>query len=464
MSAHSTPYRRLTSTDLMFLRLESTAWPAHFGGLAVLDGAVLLDDAGQLRMSVIRDRLDCRVAHVPRMRQRILNPGFLGGRPLWVDDPDFDIGDHVHEQAVRSPGDEAELLEAAAAVYGHLLDRSRPLWELWFLTGLSKGRVGVLLKLHHAVADGLAAVAIMASLFDFEPDVPDLVPISRSPEPLPARRWLVADNMSAKMRSVRRALKAAAHPAQLAQRVRTFSHVARRSLGSQAAPSSSINQPVRAGRRVRSLRLDLASMKQVAHSHHGKVNDVVLDLWAGGLRRLLTARGEPVAGVELMTGEAVSVRSPTGTATVDNQVGTMVLPLPVSDADPRRRLETIVATTRRVKNEQRPAAILGFLAAIAATPIGRSFATHQRSTNVLVTNVIGPPVPVYLLGAPVRDVLPIIQLMGNIGLTLCAFSYAGQISLVVTADATAFPHVDELMAGMEADWHELVDGSHPAKV
>lgn len=462
MSADGVQFRRLTSTDLMFLRLESTAWPAHFGGLAVLEGAALLDDMGKLRLSEIRDRLDRRVAHVQTMRQRILRPGFLGGRPLWADDPEFDIRYHVHERVVRSPGGDAELLEAAATVYGGLLDRSRPLWELWFLTGVSEGRIGVLLKLHHAVADGLAAVAVMASLFDFEPDAPDPDPVPPAPEPLPGRRSLVADNVSSKMHAVRQAVGAAAHPVQLVKRMRTFTHVARRSFGNQAAPSSSINQPVRAGRRLRSVRLDLASMKEIAHAHQGKVNDVVLDLWSGGLRRLLASRGEPVAGVELMTGLAVSLRSPTGTTTVDNQVGTMVLPLPISEADPSRRLETIVATTRRVKDEQRPTAILGFLAALATTPIGRSFATRQRSTNVLVTNVIGPPVPVYLLGAPVLDVLPIIQLMGNIGLTLCAFSYAGQISLVVTADATAFPDVDELMTGMERDWHELVHGPGPA--
>ena len=451
-------FARLTSTDLMFLRLESAEWPAHFGGLAVLEEAALQDRTGRLRLREIRDQLDRRVAHVPALRQRIYTPGLLRGRPLWVDDRRFDIRDHVHESAVRSPGGDTELLEAAADVYGGLLDRSRPLWELWFLTGLSEGRIGVLLKLHHAVADGLAAVAVMASLFDFDPDTPDPARVPRTPEPLPGRWSLVADNFSSKMHSVRRALAAVIHPVRLANGVRTFAHVARRSFGTPAAPIGSLNEPVQAGRRVRSLRLDLTTMKEIAHAHEGKVNDVVLDLWSGGLRRLLVSRGEPVAGVELLTGLAVSLRSPTGAGTVDNQVGTMVLPLPVSEADPRRRLETIVTTTRRVKSEQRPAKILGFLAAVAATPIGRSFATRQRSTNVLVTNVIGPPVPMYLLGARILDVLPIIQLMGNIGLTLCAFSYAGRISLVVTADATAFPDLDELITGMERDWHELAPG------
>lgn len=116
----------------------------------------------------------------------------------------------------------------------------------------------------------------------------------------------------------------------------------------------------------------------------------------------------------------------------------------------------IVRTTRKAKADQRPAAIMGVLAGLAATPIGAYFTAHQHASNVIVTDVIGPPVPVYILGARILDILPIVQLVGNIGLTLCAFSYAGQVFLVVTADASGFPDVDVLIAGMERDWHALI--------
>ncbi|HEX6301202.1 MAG TPA: wax ester/triacylglycerol synthase family O-acyltransferase [Acidimicrobiia bacterium] len=445
-------FARLSSVALMFLRLESDAWPCHFGGLAVLEGETLLDATGQLRIEEIRDQMARRLTQIPELRRRVHFPGLLGGRPLWVDDDRFAIEHHVFEIAVASPGGDGELLETAAQIYEGLLDRGGPLWELWFLTGLSEHRVGVLLKLHHAVADGLAAVAIMGSLFDFEPDAPepDLVPWT--PEPIPGAWPLLVDTLSSKIQTLRRAIAALSHPLRLLRQVRAFAVMTRRYFEKTAAPASSLNEPVRPGRLIRFLRLDVARMREAAHSHEAKVNDLVLTLWVGGLRRLLTQRGESVAGVELISGMPVSLRSD---ETIDNQVGTMVLALPVWQADPSYRLELIARRTRTAKTEQQPAAIMGYMAGLAATPIGRYYTTHQRASNVIVTNVMGPSVPVYVLGARILEILPIIELVGNIGLTLCAFSYSGEMFMVVTADATAFPDLEVLMEGMEQDWHTL---------
>jgi len=445
-------FSRLSSVALMFLRLETAAWPCHFGGLAVLEGKPLLDASGRLRLGGIRDQLAHRLTQVPELRRRLHVPGFFGGRPLWVDDDRFAIERHVFEMAVASPGGDEELLGAAAQIHEGLLDRGAPLWELWFLTGLSHDRVGVLLKLHHAVADGLAAVAIMGSLFDFEPDAPepDLVPWT--PEPIPGSWPLLVDSLSSRIQTLRRAIAALSHPLRLLTQVRAFAVMTRRYFEKRAAPASSLNQPVRPGRLVRFLRLDVARMKEAAHGHEGKINDLVLTLWAGGLRQLLTQRGEPLAGVELISGMPVSLRSD---ETIDNQVGTMVLALPVWQDDPSERLELIAGRTRTAKAGQRPAAILGYMAGLAATPIGKYYTTHQRASNVIVTNVMGPSGPVYVLGARILEILPIIELVGNIGLTLCAFSYSGEMFMVVTADATAFPDLEVLMEGMEQDWHTL---------
>ncbi len=455
-------YARLTSTDLLFLRLESEAWPCHFGGLAVLDGPGLFEDSGQLRFEEIRDRLDGRLTRVPELRRRVHFPGLLRGRPLWVDDDHFDITHHVRTATVESPGDGAGLLRAAAQLYDRPLDRQRPLWELWLLTGLEGNRVGVLLKLHHAVADGLGAVAIMGSLFELEANRAEPAHAQWVPEPTPRARHLLADNLSNKARSVGRAVAILAHPSRVVNAVTAFAAMTRGYFGKRAAVGNSLNQPVRAGRLVRHIRLDLATMKEVAHAHGGKVNDVVLALWAGGLRRLLVSRGEPVDGVEIITGMATTLRTDTASGTIDNRVGTMVLPLPVCEAAVQSRLDQIVETTREAKEMQHPAATMGYLAGLAATPIGKYFTAHQTASNTIVTNVIGPPVPVYLLGARVLEVLPIIELVGNIGLTLAAFSYAGEMFMVVTADATAFPDVNILMDGMERDWHTLTSGPRPA--
>jgi len=273
---------RLTTLDLMFLRMEDPAWPGHVGGLAVVEGRPLLTASGQLRLPEIRERVNRRLARVPQLRRRLCFPGPLGGKPLWADDHRFDIEHHVHQAAVEPPGGELQLLDAAARLYGTLLDRTRPLWELWFLTGLSDGRVGVLLKLHHSVADGMAAVTIIGSLFDLEPDAPEPVPGRWAPGPVPGPWSLVADNFSGKIRTAGRAAATLAHPLRLAAGARVRLRVARRALVHSSAPRTSLNQVVRPGRRIRFLRLDLAEMKEAAHAHEAKVNDVVLDLWSGG--------------------------------------------------------------------------------------------------------------------------------------------------------------------------------------
>ena len=448
---------RLTAVERMYLRDETPAWPCHFGGLAVVEGAALLDGSGRLQLGDIRERLNRRLGRAPQLRRRVFVPGPLRGAPLWVDHQRFAVDQHVHEATVQSPGGDAQLLEAATHLYGRLLDRSRPLWELWFLTGLSDGRVGVLLKLHHAVADGPATVALMAALFDLEPDAADPVAAPWIPGSLPGAWSLIVDNLSSKIRTVGRGAATLARPLEILRGARVFALVVRRSLGKKGAPRTSLNQVVRPGRRVGCFRTDLPTMKEAAHAQGGTVNDVVLDLWSGGLRHLLASRGEPVADLELMAALAVSTRSATSAETIDNQVGTIVLPLPVWESEPRSRLSRIVRTTREAKaRRQLPAAIMGVMAALAATPLGRYLNLHQRAVNVIVTNVIGPPAPMYISGARILDILPIVQLVGNIALTLCAFSYAGRLSMVVTADSTAFPDLDVLMEGMERDWHALV--------
>jgi WS/DGAT/MGAT family acyltransferase len=333
---------------------------------------------------------------------------------------------------------------------------------MWLLTGMADGRVGILLKLHHAVADGPSAVAIMASLFDVERDAPDPAVVPWTAEPIPGPRALLVDNLTSKLRALGRGVASLAHPHRILAAARMFVLVLRRAMGEQGAPRTSLNGIVRAGRRLRYIQLDLVAMKDVAHAHGGKLNDVVLDLWSGGLRQLLLSRGEPVDGIELKVGQAVSLRPPSDADAIDNQAGSIVLPLPVGEADPGRRLDRIVATTSRTKAIQRPAAIMNAMAAMSATPLGAYFNLHQHAVNVMATNVVGPPVPVYVLGAPIVDILPIIQLVGNIGLTLAAFSYAGRVSLVVTADASGFPDVDELIRGMERDWQALAE-TRPAK-
>ena len=385
---------RLAAFDQMFLRLETDDWPCHFGGLVVVDGATLLDTDGQLRTDALLEWLGPRTERVRRLRQRVESAGVLGGRPIWADDAGFDVRRHVRTARVEPPGGEAELLDAAVRAYGELLDRGRPLWEIWLLTGLARGRVGVLLKLHHAVADGMAAVTVMSALFDDDAAgrTDDRPGTTTGASSAPSSRDLLADRAGRLLASAGAAGLALAHPVALVRRVRRLARTTRNFMSNDAAPASSLNRPVRAGRRVGHLELDLSGVKVAAHDRAGTVNDVVLALWAGGIRELLTRRGEPTAGVELRAAVPVSLRSGQN-AEIDNRTGTIVLPLPIGEADAGRRLARIAETTRRTKATQRPAAVAGFLARLAATSGGRSYVLHQRANNVVVTNIKGPPRP-----------------------------------------------------------------------
>ena len=461
--ARESRYRRLNSLDLMFLRFESPEWPCHFAGLAVVDGAALVDEAGRLRFAELTDRTSRRLGNVPELRRRLYVPGILRGGPLWVDDERFDIRHHIHQAAAEPPGGEAELLELAARLDERQLDRARPLWELWFTTGLRGGRIGVLLKLHHCVADGLAAVGLMGSLFDVETDERNADPAPWIPEPIPGGWSLLIDNLAHKARTALEAAAMLAHPRRLARALGVIADLVRQTLGAHAGPPTSLNRPVLRGRRVRFLQLDLSAVRRASRAHHGTVNDVVLDLWTGGLRALLAARGELFAGLELVGSQAVSLRSPFDRS-IDNQVGAINVPLPVGEPDARRRLDAMVHSNHRRDGRELSALTMRILAGLSALPIARSGSRRQRAVNVRISTIYGPRRPASIFGAPILEILPIVRLFGNVGLALCAFSYVGQICLVVTADAACFSDLDTLMDGMERDWQALVDCPIPEAV
>jgi diacylglycerol O-acyltransferase / wax synthase len=450
-------FRRLSAADVSNLLLETPAAPMHVGGLLTVEAAPLLDAGGRLDLPRLLIRLERRLSRLPELRRRLFVPGPLGGRPLWVDDPGFRVADHVHERELAAPGGEAELLEEAARLMAPPLDRRRPLWDLWFLSRADAGRVFVLFKLHHAVADGLGIVALLSALLDLDPGAADPPREEWTPEPPPAAAALVVDGVSSKIAATARALAALAHPARLARDaadiLEDIGYTAR---SSRAAPLTSINRPVRPGRRFGRLAVDLAAARQAAARAGGKVNDVVLAVVAGGVRELLLSRGEAVPGGDLVTSVPVSLRPSSAARELGNQAGVIMVPLPVGEPDPRRRLAEVVDRTRRAKARQQAGFGQQVTVAMAALPLARRFMDHQRFVNLFVTNVIGPPVQVYLLGARVEDVMPIVIGAGNVTIAVCALSYAGRLVLAVTADAESCPDVERIVAGMRRTWSELV--------
>ena len=453
-------FARLSPADRSNLYIERPETPAHIAGLCLLDAAGLPFREGRLDLDAVRERLARRLPRVAVLRRRVYRPPLLGGPPLWVDDAGFDIAKHVRELAVPAPGGESELLEAAARLFEHRLDRSRPLWELWFLTGLANGAVGLLFKVQHAVADGLAGVALMSALFDLDPAAPDPMAAAWRPEPVPAWRDLLLDNLADRAAALLAPLR---HPlSSLAGAVRAARDGAGFLREWEGAARTSLNGAPGRERVLRTFELGLEEVREVAHRHGGKVNDAVLAVVTAGLREVVIGRGEMVPGLELRTSVPAALRDAAAARELGNTAGAMLVPLPVSETSPGRALERIARATRLAKERQHPAYVgelMGFLAGVGlAVPMAR----HQRLVNLFVTNVPGPQQPLYVLGSRIRAVLPILGLAGNVTVMFAALSYCGRLAITVNADRGRWPDIDRLVAGMQAGWAELRSAGAPA--
>jgi diacylglycerol O-acyltransferase / wax synthase len=445
-------WRRLTLVDWSNLAVESRDVPMHIGGIAILDGAGLQQTAGTLDAPALLSRLDRRLARVPELRQRLWYPGLFRGGPVWVDDQDFSIGRHVHVGALPAGADESDLLETAARLMEPLLDRTHPLWELWFLTGLAGSRVAMLFKLHHAVADGLAAVALISTLFDFEPGAPEPPSAPRLPQPWPSDSELFADVWRRRSAWLRTVL---GHPIRSLRGLCSVVVDALDAVRGPRAPHTSFNQPVRAGRQNRVLNLELDTVRAVAHGHGGKINDAVLAIVASAMRDLLLSRGEPVESVSLQVSVPVGQRAASDPRELGNAAGMMRLPLAIGDADPGRLLDLAVAATREAKRTMHTNRAAGLIASLGILGLAQPFIARQHLVNLFVSNVPGPSRPIYVLGSRVLDAFPFTVLAGNVPVSFAAFSYVGRLNLVTQVDPAAVPDVDLIARGMARAWAQL---------
>jgi diacylglycerol O-acyltransferase / wax synthase len=451
---------RLTAQDRMGLWPDELGWPEDIGAVAVLDGARLLAADERLRLDAVREAIARHLPAVPRFRQVLHIPRRGLGGPLWVDASAFQLEDHVQAVPVPAPAGEAELLDTVEKLRARPFDRSRPLWQMWFLTGLPQGRVGVYIRLHHAIADGVAGVATLGALLDAEPDPPLPAAVEWTPAPLPTPYELLRDNLRRRGRTVRRALHVAAHPVATAGRVRRAWPAATVGILGERAPRTSLNRPIGAHRRLAVVRTRLDIAKQIAHGHGGKVNDVLLAAVAGGLRELLLSRDEPVDVLILKAFVPVSLHTDGAGRAQGNQDAVMVVPLPVGEPDPVRRLELIVADTRARKQRTRSPGLnalpIDFLQRAAWRMV-----TRQRTYNVSVTNVPGPPQRLFLAGAPLLELVPVVPIVGNFTLGVGALSYTGQLSMIAVADRGTCPDVEVFADGLRGALQSLAASVSP---
>lgn len=443
---------RLSADDRLML-WSDPLWPQDVGAVAVLDGSTLLDATGRFRLDAVREAVERRLPLVPRLRQVLQEPSRGLGWPLWVDAADFDLIDHVRVARVPEPGDEAQFLRVVERLRRRRLDRSRPLWEMWFLPGLSGERVGLFIRLHHVVADGIAGVARLTSLMDAGP----------APVPGPVRPWvpaappsgreLFADNVRRRAGELAHAGHALRHPTASVQQVRAGWPALRELLAEEPGPPTSLNRLVGRGRTLALVRGSLEVVQEVAHAHAATVNDVLLAMTAGGLRGLLTSRGERVDDLTLPVYVPVSLRRDRSDPGLGNLISQMVVPLPLGDCDPGLRLGRIAAETARRKALLRPSLASVFRSRAASGVMLKRIAA--RRVNVETADLRGPPRTLTFVGARLLEVFPLLNLIGNVSVGVGALSYAGRFNVLVVADAEAHPDLDLLAAHARAELDRL---------
>jgi WS/DGAT/MGAT family acyltransferase len=460
---------RLTALDASFVWAERPGRPAHIGSVATFEAAPLLRRSGRLRLDEIRRRIDARLDPLPRLRRRLTTAPYDLDRPCWVDDPDFDIARHVTELRLPPPGDDATLRRVAGELMSDVLPRDRPLWDLHLLTGLDGGRVGLVERIHHAMVDGVSGVDLATLMLDLEPDVPaPPSPPAWTAAPLPddaallsaGLRHLVADPL----RLAEAAARAARHPTGLARALRTVASGLGPALAEGLAPRSSLNGPLLGARRLAWVRTDVAGVLAAGHDAGATLNDVVLAAVAGGLRRLLLSRGEAVpSGAVLKAMVPVSLRSAGDHDARGNRVGSVYVPLPIGIGDPAQRLTAVAEGMRRCKSRPEADGMGAVLAAADALPpfaaraLTGTFA-HQPFVNLVITNVPGPPFPLYLAGARMLEAYPVVPLAANLTVGVAVLSYDGSLAITLTADDRACPDVDVLAEGIERSLAQL--GAH----
>jgi diacylglycerol O-acyltransferase len=451
---------RLTAADLSMVWPEDFGWPEDIGALAILDGSRLLRSDASFPIELMRKLIGGRLHLLPRFRQLLYMPRKGLGWPLWVDAHSMDLAEHIGVFPVPSPAGEEELLLACEELRRRRLDRSRPLWQMWFLPGLPGRRIGLFMKLHHSVADGMSGVAAFGAFLDFSADAPQLSAPPWTPAPAPSSRDLFEDNLRQRVRGLKHTVSKLVHPGNLIEQARRAWPAVRETFAEGPAPRTSLNRPIGSRRRLAIVRTNLALIKEIGHAHGGKANDVLLAAVSGGLRDLLRNRGERVDGVVLRAFVPVSLHG--GRQAHGNVDGAMIVPLPIGEPDHVRRLRLIAAETAVRKRRSRPPAGTLFRNGM----IQRAFLRHavrQRFMNQYVANVPGPPVPLYLAGAEILEVFPVVPILGNMTLGVGALSYAGQFNVTAVADADTCPDIGAFIDGVQGSLEALARAEAPGR-
>lgn len=446
---------RLSASDMSSLLAER-------GPIHVNVGAALILEGDPPTLDELLEHVESRLALVPRFRQRVQATPLQITNPVWADDPGFDLEWHVRHVALPRPGSTDQLRELVGRVMSTPLDLERPLWQLYLVEGLEGGRHAYISKTHHALVDGVSAVDVGTIMLDPNPEGTEM--------PIPEERWdpdvpspellfvrAATDRISTPMRAARKAaLGALSMPRETAGRVmRTAESFAGLAAGGPTAPRTFLNEEIGRDRRVAFVRTELDALKQARGETGSTVNDVILAVATGGLRRLFERRGEAVPD-QLVALVPMSIRRSDEHLELGNRIATLMVALPLSEPNPAERLLLVHAETTRVKESEQARAASLVIEATGWTPptINRVLAdviSRQLNWNLVVSNVPGPQMPFYLLGRRMVEVYPVVPLSPQQhALSIGVVSYDGGVFFGITADRNLFADIDEVAADLEA--------------
>ncbi len=458
---------RLTAVDASFLTNETSASHMHVGAILVFEGPPpkYVD-----LVEHVRGRLD----QVPRFRQRLVVPPLEAGRPLWADDVNFNLTYHIRHTALPDPGGEAQLRRLAGRVFSQQLDRSKPLWELWLVQGLERDRFAILTKTHHAMVDGISGVDIGTVLFDLEP-VPKPAPVEdgwvpqREPSTVELVSRGVRDAVEAPVKLAERAVEAVRHPEPAARRLADALEGVGEVIGAFAdpAPDVPLNESIGPHRRFVWVRSELAIFKRIKDALGGTVNDVVLAVVTGALREWLHSRGIRTEGLELRALVPVSIRGEDERGNLGNRIAAMRGPLPVYVEDPVRRLRVVSEQMEGLKRSKQAlgAEVISRFNDFAPPTLLAQASRINFSTrlfNLIVTNIPGPQIPLYVLGRELEEVFPVAFLPPNHALAVAIMSYNGRVGFGLLADYDSMEDILRISDGITASLAELEEAAAAA--
>jgi WS/DGAT/MGAT family acyltransferase len=460
---------RLSASDASFLHQENEDAHMHIGGVCVFEGPPPAYEE-------FLEHVEARLHLVPRFRQKLASPPFGTGKPVWVDDPRLNVEYHVRHSSLPAPGSDEQLELLVGRIFSQQLDRSKPLWEMWLVQGLEANRFALISKTHHALVDGISGVDLATVLFDANPVPVGLTPPIRpwEPKPEPSDAELLA--RSAKglakfpFRVGRRVLKAATKPRA------TLSEVTEAAQGVgeigwellNPAPKIPLNQEIGPHRRFRWVHAQLSDFRRVKDAFGGTVNDVVLAVTAGAMRRWLEARGIKVEGLELRALVPVSLRTEEERGMLGNRLAVFRAPLPVYARDPVERLRIVREEMSKIKQSKQ---VMGAEAIVAFNDFAPPTVLAQASRinfstrlfNLIVTNVPGPQFPLYVLGRELETVVPVAFLPDRHALAVAIFSYNGKMSFGLLGDFDAMEDIDVVADGIRTSLEELLTAAAAAK-